>query len=104
MNIFQYTMKLHLSQIFESRLELLNDFTFTDSEWEKFFKECIANTNEGVEKTRKIQDDYIQILKREDGTTKNIYLLDKKISITIAYTELLINMKKRAASMKHDMM
>jgi len=61
------------------QLELLNDFTFTDSEWEKFFTECIANTNEGiVEKTRKIQDDYIQILKREDGTTKNIYLLDKK--------------------------
>jgi type I restriction enzyme R subunit len=44
-----------------------------------FFTECIANTNEGiVEKTRKIQDDHIQILKREDGTTKNIYLLDKK--------------------------
>jgi len=61
------------------QLEMLNDFTFTDSEWEKFFTECIANTNEGiVEKTRKIQDDYIQILKREDGTTKNIYLLDKK--------------------------
>lgn len=61
------------------QLELLNDFTFTDSEWEKFFTECIANTNEGiVEKTRKIQDDHIQILKREDGTTKNIYLLDKK--------------------------
>jgi type I restriction enzyme R subunit len=61
------------------QLELLNDFTFTDSEWDKFFTECIANTNEGiVEKTRKIQDDHIQILKREDGTTKNIYLLDKK--------------------------
>jgi type I restriction enzyme R subunit len=61
------------------QLELLNDFTFTDSEWEKFFTECIANTNEGiVEKTRKIQDDHIQILKREDGTTKNIYLLDKR--------------------------
>jgi type I restriction enzyme R subunit len=61
------------------QLELLNDFTFTDSEWDRFFTECIANTNEGiVEKTRKIQDDHIQILKREDGTTKNIYLLDKK--------------------------
>lgn len=61
------------------QLEILNDFTFTDSEWERFFTECIANTNEGiVEKTRKIQDDHIQILKREDGTTKNIYLLDKK--------------------------
>jgi type I restriction enzyme R subunit len=61
------------------QLELLNDFTFTDSEWNRFLAECIANTNEGiVEKTRKIQDDHIQILKREDGTTKNIYLLDKK--------------------------
>lgn len=61
------------------QLELLNDFTFSDSEWNRFFTECIANTNEGiVEKTRKIQDDHIQILKRDDGTTKNIYLLDKK--------------------------
>ncbi|MBC7084968.1 MAG: type I restriction endonuclease subunit R [Methanomethylovorans sp.] len=61
------------------QLELLNDFTFTDGEWNRFFTECIANTNEGiVEKTRKIQDDHIQILKRDDGTTKNIYLLDKK--------------------------
>ncbi|RIJ68850.1 type I restriction endonuclease subunit R [Rummeliibacillus sp. POC4] len=61
------------------QLELLNDFTFTDSEWDRFFTECIANTNEGiVEKTRKIQDDHIQVLKREDGTTKNVYLLDKK--------------------------
>ncbi|MGI6731729.1 MAG: type I restriction endonuclease subunit R [Anaerovoracaceae bacterium] len=61
------------------QLELLNDFTFTDSEWDRFFTECIANANEGiVEKTRKIQDDHIQILRREDGTTKNVYLLDKR--------------------------
>ncbi len=61
------------------QLELFNGFTFTDGEWGKFFTESIANTNEGiVEKTRKIQDDYIQILKRDDGTTKNVYLLDKK--------------------------
>lgn len=61
------------------QLEILNDFTFTDNEWNQFFAERLANANEGVvEKTRKIQDDYIQILNREDGTTKNIYLLDKK--------------------------
>jgi len=61
------------------QLELLNNFTFTDGEWNRFFTECIANANEGiVEKTRKIQDDHVQILKRDDGTTKNIYLLDKK--------------------------
>ncbi|XOQ44898.1 MAG: Type I restriction enzyme endonuclease subunit [Clostridium sp.] len=61
------------------QLELLNNYTFTDGEWKRFFKECIANANEGiVEKTRKIQEDYIQILQRDDGTAKNIYLLDKK--------------------------
>ena len=62
-----------------AQLELLNNFCFAEGEWQKFFTECIANSNEGiVEKTRKIQDDHIQILKRDDGTTKNIYLLDKK--------------------------
>jgi type I restriction enzyme R subunit len=71
--------EVSLIENLRKQLELLNDFTFTDSEWDRFFTECIANTNEGiVEKTRKIQDDHIQILKREDGTTKNIYLLDKK--------------------------
>ena len=61
------------------QLELLNDYTFTDNEWARFFKESIASSNEGiVEKTRKLQDDYIQVLKRDDGSTKNVYLLDKK--------------------------
>ena len=61
------------------QLESLNGIAFTNNEWERFFRESIANQNEGItEKTRKIQDDYIQILRREDGTTKNIYLIDKK--------------------------
>ena len=61
------------------QLETLNGITFTSSEWARFFNECIAGANEGiVEKTRKIQDDHVQILKRDDGSTKNIYLLDKK--------------------------
>lgn len=61
------------------QLERLNQFSFTDSEWERFFKDKIANQNEGiVEKTRKIQEDFIQNLIREDGSTKNIALIDKK--------------------------
>jgi type I restriction enzyme R subunit len=61
------------------QLEALNDFVFSESEWAQFFDNCIAKQSEGiVEKTRKIQDDYVQILRRDDGTTKNIYLLDKK--------------------------
>lgn len=68
-----------LIQNLRIQLEKLNNFTFTNNEWNRFFAECLANPNEGiVEKTRKIQDDHIQILKRDDGTTKNIYLLDKK--------------------------
>lgn len=61
------------------QLELLSGYTFTDSEWDRFFSECVASANEGiVEKTRKIQDDHVQILRRDDGSTKNIYLIDKK--------------------------
>ena len=61
------------------QLELLNNYQFTDKEWDGFFKSKIANANEGiVEKTRKIQEDYVQNLTREDGTTKNISLIDKK--------------------------
>ncbi len=62
-----------------AKLEELNDYTFTDSEWERFFTDCIANKNDGiVEKTRKIQEDYVQVLKRDDAMTKNITLIDKK--------------------------
>ena len=61
------------------QLEQLNGFAFSDAEWGRFFPECIANSNEGiVEKTRKIQEDHVQILRRDDGSTKNIYLIDKK--------------------------
>ena len=61
------------------QLQRLNDYTFTDSEWKRFFNDVIANQNEGIEaKTAKIQEDHIQILKRDTGETKNIYLIDKK--------------------------
>ena len=61
------------------QLQRLNDYTFTDSEWERFFNDVIANQNEGIEaKTAKIQEDHIQVLKRDTGETKNIYLIDKR--------------------------
>lgn len=60
------------------QLEKLNDYTFTDTEWSRFFTGCIANPNAGiVDKTAIIQEDFIQLLTRDDGTVKNIYLLDK---------------------------
>lgn len=61
------------------KLEELNNYQFSDTEWERFFISSIANKNDGiVDKTRKIQDDYVQVLKRDDALSKNIMLIDKK--------------------------
>lgn len=61
-----------------AQLEKLNHYSFTDSEWKRFFNECIANQNDDiVAKTQKIQDDYIQVLKRDTGESQNIKLIDK---------------------------
>ncbi|HNX07917.1 MAG TPA: type I restriction endonuclease subunit R [Bacteroidales bacterium] len=60
------------------QLEKLNAYQFTETEWKQFFNSKIANQNSGIEeKTTIIQEDYIQLLTRDDSTTKNIYLLDK---------------------------
>ncbi|WP_408924529.1 type I restriction endonuclease subunit R [Corynebacterium tuberculostearicum] len=60
------------------KLEDLNDYTFTDSEWETFYRAEVANPSAGiVEKTRTIQVDHEKNLIRDDGTTKNIRLIDK---------------------------
>ena len=62
-----------------AQIERLNSYAFTDSEWKRFFTEFIANSNEGiVEKTKTIQEDNVKNLKRDDGSTKNITLIDKK--------------------------
>ena len=61
------------------QLEVLNNYTFTDSEWKRFFTEILANANDGiVEKSRTIQTDHVKVLRRDDGTSKNIQLIDKK--------------------------
>ena len=61
------------------QLEKLNDCKFSEEEWKRFFSQNLANSNDGiVEKTRLIQEDNVQVLKRDDGTSKNITLIDKK--------------------------
>lgn len=60
------------------QLERLNKIRLSDAEWERFFTTCVAGANDGIiEKTARIQEDHVQVLKRDDGTTKNIYLIDK---------------------------
>lgn len=62
-----------------AQLEMLNGLEFTDAEWSRFFTESIAGERDGiVEKTRRIQDDHVQVLKRDDGSTKNVRLIDKQ--------------------------
>lgn len=62
-----------------NQLEKLNNYKFSDKEWRYFFEYNIADSTDGiVQKTHKIQEDYVQVLKRDDGTSKNIYLINKK--------------------------
>ena len=62
-----------------NQLEELNRYEFSDTEWERFFSTVVANANDGiVEKTAKFQEDNIQVLKRDDGMTKNITLIDRE--------------------------
>ena len=61
------------------QLEKLNDLSFSDGEWEHFFTGVIANTNHGIqEKTALIQEDYVQTVTRDDGSTVNVRLIDKE--------------------------
>ncbi len=62
-----------------AELSRLNAYHFSDAEWERFFADSIANANDSiVDKTRKIQEDYVQVLRRDDGSSQNISLIDKK--------------------------
>lgn len=61
------------------QLEALNKIAFSDAEWRRFFDACIAGANDGiVEKTARIQEDHVQLLRRDDGTVRNVYLIDKR--------------------------
>ena len=62
-----------------AQLEALNGITFSDAEWDNFFRNKVASQNDGVvEKTIRVQEDHVQILTRDDGSTKNVMLIDKK--------------------------
>ena len=61
------------------QLQNLNGVQFLDSEWQRFVDEYLDKPSENtIDKTRKIHDDYIHDFVFEDGRIKNIYLLDKK--------------------------
>lgn len=74
-----FTSETQLVVNLRAQLETLNSMTFSNTEWEQFFSQRIAGANDGiVEKTVRIQEDHVQFLKRDDGSVKNVLLIDKE--------------------------
>lgn len=74
----QINSEAELISNLRKQLEKLNNFSFSDNEWNHFFNNEIANPNQSIqEKTVTIQEDYIKNLVRDDGSVKNIYLIKK---------------------------
>lgn len=62
----------------KAQIEKLNDVEFTADEWSRFLLEYLDAPNDGmIEKTRKIQEDYIYDFIFDDGHLKNIKIIDK---------------------------
>lgn len=60
------------------QIERLNNVSFTKSEWERFLTEYLDAPKDGmIEKTRKIQEDYIYDFTFDDGHLQNIKIIDK---------------------------
>lgn len=80
---YEYLPDLNTSEALlanvRTQLQALNDVEFTDSEWARYVEEYLDKPSDSiVEKTRKLQDDYIYDFVFDDGHIKNIYLVDKQ--------------------------
>lgn len=61
------------------QLQGLNSMEFSDSEWTRFLEEYLDKPSDNlIEKTRKIHENYIYDFVFDDGHIQNIYLVDKK--------------------------
>jgi type I restriction enzyme R subunit len=61
------------------QLEALNAVTFTDDEWPRLLAEYVVGANDGaVQKKVRVQEDHVYAFRRDEGSTKNIALIDKK--------------------------
>ena len=61
------------------QLQELNDMEFKDGEWARFVEEYLDKPSDNiVDKTRKIHDNFIHDFVFDDGHIQNIYLVDKK--------------------------
>jgi type I restriction enzyme R subunit len=61
------------------QLQHLNDMQFTEKEWARFVEEYLDKPSDNlVDKTRKLHDNFIYDFVFDDGHIQNIYLVDKK--------------------------
>ncbi len=73
------TSEEHLVSNLKVQLEALNGLTFSEAEWKQLFDGWIAKSGDGIEdKTIRVQEDFQFPLRRDDGSTKNVSLIDKK--------------------------
>ena len=60
------------------QLQMLNNTQFSEGEWKRFCEEYLDKPSDNhVDKTRKIHNDYIYDFVFDDGHIQNIYLVDK---------------------------
>jgi type I restriction enzyme, R subunit len=61
------------------QLQTLNNMVFKDAEWRRFVEEYLDKLSDNlIEKSKKIHDNYIYDFVFDDGHIQNIYLVDKK--------------------------
>jgi type I restriction enzyme R subunit len=73
------TSEAQLVANLRAQLEALNGVTFSEKEWDALFTGWIAKSGDGIaDKTYRLQEDYQYPLKRDDRSTRNILLIDKK--------------------------
>ncbi|OAL09767.1 hypothetical protein A6V39_05380 [Candidatus Mycoplasma haematobovis] len=71
-------LRKQIEKLNNLRKKEATEFKFTDNEWDWFFREYIAGEHISIEqKIESIQEDNVKILNRDDGSQKNIYLIDK---------------------------
>lgn len=62
------------------QLQDLNKVQFSDDEWLRFCEQFLIKSSDNhIDKTRKIHNDYIYDFVFDDGHIQNIYLMDKKV-------------------------
>ena len=60
------------------QISLLNDYQFSDEEWKQFLVNYLLKANASIkEKTFNVQENHVYSLRRDNGETKNIKILDK---------------------------